>query len=93
MRGGRWLFIAPDFCSQPRSYAVILGKGSTNGSNYRKSMRAPVAVACNRIISAQSDSEQEGGGGDGNELFSSLAPAKEKPPILPLVLNIKPRTR
>lgn len=28
-------------------------------------MRAPVAVACNRIISAESDTRLEGGGGRG----------------------------
>lgn len=47
---------------------------SANTKNYRKSMRAPVAVACNRIISAQSDSGQEGGG---RMVFSRLASAYE----------------
>lgn len=50
---------------------------SANRTNYTKSMRAPVAVACNRIISAESDSGLEGGGGLWG-VFSRLAPAQER---------------
>lgn len=65
LRGGGWLFMALDYSSSLRNDAVILEKDSANTCNYRKSMRAPVAVACNRIISAESDSVLEGGGGRG----------------------------
>lgn len=44
--------MALDYSSFLQNDAVILEKRSCN---YRKSMRAPVAVACNRIISAEAE--------------------------------------
>lgn len=60
------------------------GLSQLKSADYRKSMRAPVAVACNRIISAESDSGLEGGGGRG--WIFRLTLAREEPKLLRLLV-------
>lgn len=75
LRGGGWLFMAPRnrtvLTPKQRSYP---GKDATDATDQTESMRAPVAVACNRIISAESPGWRAAGHGR----VSGLAPAEER---------------